>query len=535
MSEQLNPFEQAMNMETNGGPDPFAGAVPDPFGLAASPQQAPPAPTAPVQETETQPVVTQVAATPTPDLGSLPTAPNPFETPEAPEKAEQTETPAGIPVSEGAADTPITPIIDIGDRPGAADLFSEMKPTGTAVKEISGGRLDAPAALHSTTSETAAEETVTGKGQPGPAEPAPAADETANPLTAAMDEQDKRSIYAKPPIFEYGAISELIEDLEQTFEDLRVAKADDFPELEDGIRVSWDVTYGKVRKTVPTPKKTKIGELKKTIESSKDFTDALKKDKDKSPSCIVKPRVTAQSKGEKLALPAYKGVFTNLEDAEASGKVITIVPGSDGNVYEIRHEEAGTFVTKSGECGELSDIQAGFIPALPAVPRARLLEILGFFRSLMHDGINYEAIANIYWDREGMEFITVIPKQRVTATRVESELTDEYPPERYIHYMDIHSHNIMAAMFSHQDDKDEKATRLYAVIGRLNRYLPEMSLRLSNGGKFLIIDPRVVFESLDDFYPASWHSKIETDIKDSIAAEKARIHNYMTSLELMCA
>ena len=35
MSEQFNPFEQAMNMPGNGGPDLFAGIVPDPFGVAS--------------------------------------------------------------------------------------------------------------------------------------------------------------------------------------------------------------------------------------------------------------------------------------------------------------------------------------------------------------------------------------------------------------------------------------------------------------------------------------------------------------------
>jgi hypothetical protein len=193
-----------------------------------------------------------------------------------------------------------------------------------------------------------------------------------------------------------------------------------------------------------------------------------------------------------------------MEEAETADKVISIVPARDGKVYEIRRGETGTFITPAGECRELSEIQAGFTPALPLIPRARLLEIISFFRS------NYESIANIYWDRELEEFITVIPKQRVTAVKADSELSDDYGPERYLHYMDVHSHNIMPAIFSAQDDRDEKATRLYAVIGRLNRYLPEMSLRLSNGGKYLHIDPSVVFESLDDFYPASWHDYIET-------------------------
>ena len=61
-------------------------------------------------------------------------------------------------------------------------------------------------------------------------------------------------------------------------------------------------------------------------------------------------------------------------------------------------------------------------------------------------------------------------------------------PERedgLIHYADIHSHNSMAAQFSDIDDADERANRLYLVMGRLNQYFPEVSARICNGGTFL--------------------------------------------------
>jgi hypothetical protein len=45
--------------------------------------------------------------------------------------------------------------------------------------------------------------------------------------------------------------------------------------------------------------------------------------------------------------------------------------------------------------------------------------------------------------------------------------------------MDIHSHNTMPAKFSFIDDQDEKATRLYAVLGKLDGYWPGIDLRLS--------------------------------------------------------
>ena len=462
MSELKNPFEEAMKASefAETGFDPFT-ATSDPFGEAP-----------------------QKSASPAGDLCSQ-VAANPFETPE--------EVAAG---SQEAV-TPITPIINLGNHPGAASPFDEPEQagetaeSGAPAKEIGGGQLTVLSPLEK-------DEAVASEAQSE-------TPESENPLAAAMEKQEQQSIYAKPPIFEHGVVKEPIENLEQTFEDLRIAKAEDFPELEDGIRVSWNVAYGKISKSVPTPKKTKIGEFKKSIETSKEFMDALKKDKNKSPDCIIKPRINAQSKGD--TMPSYKGVFTNLEDAEKADKVISIVPARDGKVYEIRREEMGTFITPSGECKELSEITAGFTPALPHIPRERLLEIMGFFRSLIQDGQNYEAIVNIYWDRKRFEYITVIPKQRVTAVRADSELSDDYCPARYLHYMDVHSHNVMPARFSSQDDRDEKSTRLYTVIGKLDKTLPEMSVRISNGGKHLLIDPDSVFESAGEYLPVPWNKQ----------------------------
>jgi hypothetical protein len=70
------------------------------------------------------------------------------------------------------------------------------------------------------------------------------------PPAEAKAEPGADTVYALPPVFEHGSVTEDITDLNQTFDELRTAKADDFPELEDGNRVTWDVTYGKIRKTV---------------------------------------------------------------------------------------------------------------------------------------------------------------------------------------------------------------------------------------------------------------------------------------------
>ena len=60
--------------------------------------------------------------------------------------------------------------------------------------------------------------------------------------------------------------------------------------------------------------------------------------------------------------------------------------------------------------------------------------------------------------------------------RQDEDLPDD---TRYLYYADIHSHNSMKAVFSAIDDMDERGTRLYLVIGRLDQFFPEISARIS--------------------------------------------------------
>lgn len=441
------------------------------------------------------------SSSPAIDLGSEAIAANPFEMPEPPAVNTGSET--------GATNSVAAPTVEAAAIPATANSI----PTSMPVQPLP----NQPQQLNSES----------GQAQPPLVEAAPQApvipdsvpaslfpEQATNPVEAAEETRAiaQLPVFARLPIFEHGAVKEDIEDLTQTFEDLRVAKMEDFPELEDGNRVSWEITYGKVRKTVygAEAKKKKIGEFKASIEMSKEFTEGLKKSKEKSPACIVKPRVTAQSKGEKM--PSYKGIFTNLEDARASGKAICIVPGSDGKVYEIRNEEAGIFIMPVSRCKELPEITAGFIPALPLVPRSLLVQIITFFRSLLFTdaGGSYEGIANIMWDRQCQVFCACVPKQIVSAVRADSDLTlsEDLDSGRFLHYMDVHSHNLMPAIFSRRDDRDEKATRLYALLGRLDCYLPEISVRMGCGGRHLPIDPGAVFEPFWEDYPDAWNGQV---------------------------
>ncbi len=353
-----------------------------------------------------------------------------------------------------------------------------------------------------------------------PAAPAPAAASAAlatqppvdiDPLAAAMAEQEAKTeqkaakpLFEKAPVFHYGSAREDITDPGMTFEELRIAKSADFPELGEGKKVSWTVEYGKTVKAITDPKGTTIASVKKDIELSKPFLDNLKKAK--NPDCLVKPRVTAQSKG----IAAYKGVFASLEEARASGKAICTIPGGDGRVYELRKNELGEFIAPKDSVIDLGSVRAGFTPALPLVPMELLAQIISFFRCCMTGPEEFEALAHILWDKQEQEFVVRVPEQMVTKAHIDAKLNrDDLPEDRYLHYIDIHSHNSMEAKFSPVDDEDERATRIYIVVGRLDKFFPDITVRMSCGGTYLPLDPGCVLESFGAVFPAEWRTQVK--------------------------
>ena len=77
-----------------------------------------------------------------------------------------------------------------------------------------------------------------------------------------------------------------------------------------------------------------------------------------------------------------KGIFIDEDTAAKSGKAIAYVPSEDGNVYEIRNNTIGTFRAKAERIRGLTNIKAGFTPALPLFPYEMLTEIIAFFKIL---------------------------------------------------------------------------------------------------------------------------------------------------------
>lgn len=315
-------------------------------------------------------------------------------------------------------------------------------------------------------------------------------------------EKDKSGLIQKLPVFSYANAKEDIADTSKTFDELRNEKAEDFPELDDATAVSWKMTYGTITKMVSTPKKTTIASLKKQIEESKEFMDCLKKAKGEI-ECRVVPSVTAKKKG----VASYKGVANSLEEAVKSGKHIVFVPSNDGKIYEVRNNPIGTFIAEADSVSIFSNVRAGFIPALPKIPYSILSEIIAFFKTYVTEKQENEAMANIYWSFKDEKYCVHVPKQTVSKASVDTNLPD-IDEDKFLLVMEVHSHNTMSAVFSKTDDKDEIATRLYTVIGRLNKVFPDITTRISVGGKHLVIDPSVIFDGIGGEFPEKWKDAV---------------------------
>ena len=336
-------------------------------------------------------------------------------------------------------------------------------------------------------------------------------------LNTAQNQQESRmleTLAAKPAFFSYGKVKESITDKEATFEDLRQKYETDFPELSDGKLISWSVSYGRVTKQISNPASDKVYTVKAEIEKSKAFADGLKKaktDAEKNPECVVKLFKKAQSKGEHV-LPSYKDFRLTKRDAVLSQKPIVLLPSKDGRIFELRRNGIGEFTVAAEIIREFDKIEQGFKMSLPKIPAHIFSKVMGFFKSVS-DNLHFEALVHILYDTEEKEYLIKVPKQKISCAGVDS-VTDEPYPERYIHVMDIHSHNIMPAVFSDTDNKDEKETRLYAVAGRFDRTFPEITVHAGCAGKFIPLAPEDVFEgSFFGEYPEEW--------KENITAAKA--------------
>lgn len=343
--------------------------------------------------------------------------------------------------------------------------------------------------------------------------PKAAAAVVSDPFTAlaeqAKQEEAERIVSVlqmKNPVFKYGTHKDEITNGNETFDSLRDSKKDDFTEFQEGT-VSWTIEYGKETRYISKTSEN-IHEAKKNIEESKEFREHLlkaKREADRSPTCYVKPKITGKKKGE-MQLPSYKGYCNTLEEAEKSTKTLIMLPSKDGSIYRLEKTPIGNFIAPAKDLSEYQDISSGFYMRLPKIPLSLLFQSITFFQSIW---LLYatEALVMIRYNKITGKYRIEVPEQTATSASVESNLVADNLDSESVHVLDIHSHHTMAAKFSEVDNRDEQPTGLYAVVGRLNDPVPDISLRASCGGTFFPVSLSEVFDTSCS-YPPEWDSRV---------------------------
>lgn len=335
---------------------------------------------------------------------------------------------------------------------------------------------------------------------------------------AKQDSEERlmENLTAQNPYFQFSKALKEITDPNTTFEDLRVQNAEEYPELDAKDKeVKWTVVYGSTTKSIADPEK-KVFEVKAQIEQSKDFLDRLKnakKEADKKPVCYIKATVSFQKKGT-----AAKTIllFPTLEDAIASEKEVTYVPLKDNILYQVRNNDIGIFVAPVDDLpGQKIQDYRYFHFYLPVIPASLLLQVISFFQYVCKKD-RAEVLTNILYDKVMKRYICDVPEQTISGFEVTANVI--YDDSRYLHVMDIHSHNFMPAFFSDTDNQDELASRLYMVIGKLDHTIPQIKLRASCGGRFIPLDLEKVFDIQTDQYPfpKAWLDKLTIRKKPKI-------------------
>lgn len=174
-----------------------------------------------------------------------------------------------------------------------------------------------------------------------------------------------------------------------------------------------------------------------------------------------------------------KGILVT---SERVGQDLIFTTGRDGRTYRIEQMPYGYF-----DCS-VDGEEVDFRLCSGKIPEKFLVEIIAFFRR----NPKKEAAVQVFYDAEKKEYGLYYPPQQAGACCVVFDRNPELENNRVL-MMDVHSHAGMRAFFSSVDDHDERGTRLFMVIGRLDK-TPECRLRAGIAGFYKDIPVAEVFE-----------------------------------------
>lgn len=188
----------------------------------------------------------------------------------------------------------------------------------------------------------------------------------------------------------------------------------------------------------------------------------------------------------------------NEKDWENDTKPIKYVVAKDG-LYEVRETEILKAVAKPKQVKGIDlNLEEGITMKTPKIPYELYYQALKFLRTI-YNRDQTEASILFFWDREKKEHFLWVPKQvnGSASSDYERDKDEEFTKmcEQYVWVMTAHSHPTFAGSFSSIDDKDEKDTRLFMVVGHIMNNPQDIAIRTAVNGKYITLKFNDVFTS----------------------------------------
>lgn len=208
-------------------------------------------------------------------------------------------------------------------------------------------------------------------------------------------------------------------------------------------------------------------------------------------------------------MSTHRGHFSSTKKLYSDSKSINILHAQDG-YYEMRDNRVFAGCAKASFVYDLAEPpKEGIAFKLHKIPVKILKQIISFFKEncSVNDNEVNEVMVQIFFNFDANEYFVVVPKQRVKLARIDYIYPIMDDSSELV--VTIHSHPVFDACFSRTDNDDEKATGLYVVIGHLERPIPDIMLRASIGGNFILLNVWDLFENIfEEEYPTEWHKNV---------------------------
>lgn len=298
--------------------------------------------------------------------------------------------------------------------------------------------------------------------------------------------------------------------------------------------------YAEQQKREEEERKKKAEELRKKLENAKSTPSSKSEVKSKEDKFELNENTIIRYFGDSLEIQSYfsseeiaEGILKKKKNGETERIKI------DGEILRKRMENDFPELVKSmtemvyikdknivipvmkakkkGNCmGTSSVLTEGVSSPSLRIPFSILRDFISLAR--LYAEYHLEIHGDIYFDKGNNHFFLDVPGQNVhqfwcEVTESEYSIVSRVGDAKKV--AEIHSHHHMSPIPSNQDNESEQGLGIiYCIVGRLDRFFPNITIRVFQGQGWIKLSPFQVFE--DPFYtiPSYPSERIEVIVNE---------------------